>query len=85
MISERVDDISLVLAQLERIGVQRLLEAHVPTPGHGVGLRLGGVPGVWLPPLLSRRIIGGTTSNPGRRRGSIRCGVVPDSPCTRWT
>jgi transposase len=54
IISERVDDIPLVLAQLERMGVQRLLDEHVPTHGNWVGLSLGGVTVVWLTPILSQ-------------------------------
>jgi len=38
IISERVDDIPLLLAQLERMGLQPLLDAHVPTHGNWVGL-----------------------------------------------
>jgi hypothetical protein len=41
-ISERVDDIPLVLAQRERMGVQPLLDEHFPTHGNWVGLSLGG-------------------------------------------
>src|SRR5919197_1157145 len=54
IISERVDDIPLVLAQLERMGVQRLLDEHFPTHGNWVGLSLGGVTVVWLTHILSQ-------------------------------
>jgi len=37
MISERVDDIPVLLAQLERMGVQPLLDEHFPTHGNWVG------------------------------------------------
>jgi len=40
-ISERVDDIPLLLAQLERMDVQSLLDEYVPRHGTGVGLSLG--------------------------------------------
>jgi hypothetical protein len=39
IITERVDDIPLLLAQLERMGVQPLLDEHFPTHGNWVGLR----------------------------------------------
>src|SRR5918999_510990 len=53
ILSERVDDIPLWLAQLERMGVQRLLDEHCPTHGNWVGLSLGWVSVVWLTPILS--------------------------------
>jgi transposase len=52
--SERVDDIPLLLAQLERMGVPRLLDAHVRTHGNWQGLSLGGVATVWLSHILSQ-------------------------------
>jgi transposase len=53
MISERVDDIPLLLAQLERMGVQPLLDEHFPTHGNWVGLSLGWVTVIWLTHILS--------------------------------
>jgi transposase len=53
IISERVDDIPLLLAQLGRIGLQALLEEHFATHGNGVGLSLGWVSVLWLTPILS--------------------------------
>jgi hypothetical protein len=40
--TERVDDIPLVLAQRERMGVQPLLDVDFPTHRNGVGRSLGG-------------------------------------------
>jgi transposase len=54
IITERVDDIPLLLAQLERMGVQFLLDDHFPTHGNWVGLSLGWVTVVWLTHLLSQ-------------------------------
>jgi transposase len=51
--SERVDDIPLLLAQLDRMGVQPLLDEHFPTHGNWVGLSLGWVTVLWLTPILS--------------------------------
>lgn len=50
---ERVDDLPLLLAQLERMGVQPLLDEHFPTHGLWQGLSLGGVTAVWLSHILS--------------------------------
>jgi transposase len=51
--TERVDDIPLVLAPLERMGVQALLDEHFPPHGNWVGLSLGWVSVIWLTPILS--------------------------------
>jgi len=53
MISERVDDIPVLLAQLAQMGVQPLQDEHVPTPGNWVGLSLGWVSVVWLTHIRS--------------------------------
>jgi transposase len=54
IISERVDDIPLLLAQLERMGVQPLLDAHFPTHGNWTGLSLGWVGVLWLTHIVSQ-------------------------------
>ena len=51
--SERVDDIPLLLAQLDRMGLQPLLDEHFPTHGNWVGLSLGWVSVLWLTHILS--------------------------------
>src|SRR5215468_138399 len=53
IITERIDDIPLLLAQLTRMGVQPLLDEHFPTHGNWEGLSLGWVATVWLTHLLS--------------------------------
>jgi len=53
VISERVDDIPLLLAQLERMGLPFLLDEHFPTHGHWQGLSLGWVVAGWLTHILS--------------------------------
>ena len=52
--TERVDDIPLLLAQLERMGVQELLDKHFPTHGNWKGLSLGWCVVVWLSYILSQ-------------------------------
>jgi transposase len=54
MISERGDEIPLLLAQLERMGLQPVLDAHVSTHGNGMGLRLGWVTVIWLTHIRSQ-------------------------------
>ena len=52
--SERVDDLPLLLAQLEHMGVHPLLDEHFPNHGKWQGLRLGGVTMVWVRHILSQ-------------------------------
>jgi transposase len=52
--TERVDDIPLLLAQMQRMGIARLLDAHFPTHGNREGLSLGQVATIWLTHLLSQ-------------------------------
>jgi transposase len=51
---ERIDDVPLLLAQLERMTVPALLDAHFPTHGNWQGLSLGWVTSVWLAHILSQ-------------------------------
>jgi transposase len=50
---ERIDDIPLLLAQLDRMQVAQLLEECFPTHGNRQGLGLGQVVSVWLTFILS--------------------------------
>ena len=54
VISERVDDIPLLLAQQKRMGVQPLLDEHFPTHGNWLGISLGWVTMVWLTHIISQ-------------------------------
>src|SRR2546426_5011622 len=50
---ERVDDIPLLLAQIERMQVTKLLDECCPTHGNWEGLSLGQVVSVWVTFILS--------------------------------
>lgn len=50
---ERIDDIPLLIAQLERMRVRELLDAHFPVHGSWLGLSLGWTVTLWLTYLLS--------------------------------
>ena len=50
---ERVDDIPLLLAQMEKMEVAPLLDHYFPTHGNWQGLSLGQVAVVWLAYILS--------------------------------
>ena len=54
IITERVDDIPLLLAQMDRMGLASLLDTHFPTHGNWQGLPLGRVATIWLSSILSR-------------------------------
>jgi hypothetical protein len=50
--TERIDDIPLLLAQMQRMA--SLLDAHFPTHGNRAGLSLGQVTTIWLTHVLSQ-------------------------------
>jgi transposase len=54
IITERVDDIPLLLEQMQRMGLPTLLDNHFPTHGNWQGLSLGWVTTIWLSSILSR-------------------------------
>src|SRR5918999_6252925 len=54
IITERVDDIPLLLAQMDRMGLAEVLDAHFPTHGNWQGLSFGQVTTIWLSSILSR-------------------------------
>lgn len=51
---ERVDDIPLLVAHQERMGVQPLIDEHFPTHGNWAGVSLGYVAVGWLTHILSQ-------------------------------
>src|ERR671925_1375091 len=54
IITERVDDIPLLIDQMQRMGLPTLLDTHFPTHGNWTGLSLGWVSTIWLSSILSR-------------------------------
>src|SRR5437773_12313039 len=54
IITERVDDIPLLLEQMQRMGLPTLVDAHFPIHGNWQGLSLGWVSTIWLSAILSR-------------------------------
>jgi transposase len=54
IITERVDDIPLLIEQMQRMGLPTLLDTHFPTHGNWIGLSLGWVSTIWLSSMLSR-------------------------------
>src|SRR5450755_1262795 len=51
--TERVDDIALLLAHMQRMNISELLDKHIPVHGNRKGLSLGNVTIVWLSHILS--------------------------------
>jgi transposase len=54
IITERVDDIPLLLAQMQRMSLPTLVDTHFPPHGNWTGLSLGWVSTIWLSSLVSR-------------------------------
>jgi transposase len=54
IITERVDDIPLLLEQMQRMNLPTLIDDHFPTHGNWQGLSLGWVSTIWLSSILSR-------------------------------
>ena len=54
IITERVDDIPLLLEHMQRMGLPTLFDNHFPTHGNWQGLSLGWVSTIWLSSILSR-------------------------------
>ena len=54
LITERVDDIPLLLEQMQRMNLPTLIDYHFPTHGNWQGLSLGWVSTIWLSAILSR-------------------------------
>src|SRR3989441_4377012 len=54
IITERVDDIPLLLEQMQRMGLPTLFDTPFPTHGNWSGLSLGWVSTIWLSSILSR-------------------------------
>jgi len=52
--TERVDDIPLLLAQMEQMGLPALIDRYFPTHGNWEGLAPGWVTTIWLASILSR-------------------------------
>ncbi len=53
ILTERVDDVPLLLGQMEYMGIAGLLDEHFPTHGNREGLSLSELTTIWLTHLLS--------------------------------
>jgi transposase len=54
IITERVDDIPLLLQQMQRMELPTLIDTHFPAHGNWYGLSLGWVSTIWLSSILSQ-------------------------------
>ncbi len=54
LITERVDDIPLLLNQMQRMALPALIDQHFPAHGNWQGLSPGWVCTIWLSSILSR-------------------------------
>jgi hypothetical protein len=53
IVTERVDDIPLLLNQIMQMGIPDILDANFPTHGNWDGLSLGWTAAIWLVHILS--------------------------------
>jgi transposase len=54
IITERVDDVPLLLQQMQQMDLPTLIDTHFPAHGNWYGLSLGWVSTIWLSSILSR-------------------------------
>lgn len=54
IVTERVDDIPLLLTQIMQMGIPELLDANFPTHNNWEGLSLGWTAAIWLVHILSQ-------------------------------
>ena len=80
IITERVDDIPLLIEQMQRMGLPTLLDNHFPTHGNWTGLSLGWVSTIWLSSMLSGVTTAWCMLNHGSRSG---CGPLGSRPAKR--
>src|SRR5437870_13627633 len=52
--TERIDDIPLLIAHMQRMKLAQLLDKHFPTHGNRRGVSVGAVSMVWLAHILSQ-------------------------------
>ncbi|MCG8351453.1 MAG: hypothetical protein MI924_27100 [Chloroflexales bacterium] len=75
--TERVDDVPLLLADMERLGLPPILDAHFPAYNNHQGLSLGWLVTGWLGHVRSQadhRLIVCARGLTRSRPRSIRCG-----------
>src|SRR5262245_38153291 len=78
--TERVDDLPLLIAQIERLGLPALLDRHFPSPGNHQGLSIGWLSTIWLAHILSQADHRLNQVQPwaARRQQTLR-GCLPDA------
>src|SRR5687768_199192 len=54
ILTERVDDVPLLIEHMQRMGLPALFDYHVPPHGNWQGLSLGWVSTIWLRSIRSR-------------------------------
>jgi transposase len=73
--SEFVDDIPLLLAHLQRLGIQRLLDAQYASLSPSTGLSIGWIILIWLAHILSQS---------GRQPRHVRTWIASHPETLRW-
>src|SRR3989454_3709857 len=83
ILTERIDDIPLLLEPRQRRGLPTLFDTHFPTHGTGTGLSLGWVSPIWLSALLSRGDHRRVHVEPWVAKRRWTLGVTPGQAVTR--
>src|SRR5262245_26385914 len=83
IITERVDDIPLLLEQMQRMGLPTLFDTHFPTHGNWTGLSLGWVSTIWLSSILSQGDHRMVHVEPWVAKRLWRLGTTTDQTVTR--
>jgi len=62
IITERVDDIPLLIEQMKRMALPTLIDTHFPAHGNWYGLSMGWISTIWLSSIVSQGYVAGLTS-----------------------
>jgi transposase len=83
ILTERVDDLPLLLEQMQRMSLPTLLDTHFPTHGNWTGLSLGWVSTIWLSSIMSRGDHRMVHVEPWVSQRLYTLGVTTGQPVTR--
>src|SRR5262245_8103086 len=83
IITERIDDMPLLIEQMQRMGLPTLLDTHFPTHGNWTGRSLGWVSTIWLSSILSRGDHRMVHVEPGVAKRRWTLGVTTGQAVTR--
>lgn len=85
--TERVDDLPVLLAQMQRMGLSTLVDHHFPAHGNWQGVSPGSVVAVWLAYVLSRgdHRLSHVQAWVAQRRHTLTCALEVNITDLDWT